>query len=152
MWELFPGFTELSSNSYVHTSRLFSPCMRLTVSLPAVSPDWEGCDSIAGDPGGSGCDLHLDTPCTLLVVALQCCATQWRFDGITHLRSTSTNTVNYFNNLKFQGAEVFHPQLLYEIWNVWNISFGKPPKLQYISIFSFAYWALLWRKKKKKWK
>lgn len=51
-------------------------CVSLTVSLPAVSPDREGRDSISGDPGGGGCDLHLDTPCTLLVVAFQCCAVQ----------------------------------------------------------------------------
>lgn len=69
----------------------FPQCMSLTMSLPAVSPDREGGDSISGDPGWGGCDLHLDTPCTLLVVALQCCAVQRRLDGITHLRArTST--------------------------------------------------------------
>ena len=46
-------------------------CVRLTVSLPAVSPYREGGDGIAGDPGGGGCDLHLDTPRALFVVALQ---------------------------------------------------------------------------------
>lgn len=73
---------------------LFFPlCMRLTVSLPAVSPDREGGDSISGNPGGGGCDLHLDTSCTFLVVALQRCAMQWRLDGVTHLMARKS-TVN----------------------------------------------------------
>lgn len=55
---------------------LASGVTTLTVSLPAVSPDGQRGDSIAGDPGGGGCDLHLDAACTLLIVALQRCTVE----------------------------------------------------------------------------
>lgn len=63
-----------------------SLCEHLTVSLPAVSSDGEGGDSVPGDSGGGWRDLHLDTAGALLV-ALQCRAMQGRLDGITHLRA-----------------------------------------------------------------
>lgn len=62
----------------------------LTMSLPAVTPYRQWSDSIAGYPGGGGCDLHLDTPCALLVVAFQSCTVQWRLDGISHLRPSTS--------------------------------------------------------------
>lgn len=43
---------------------------RLTVSLPAVSPDGQRGDGIAGDSGGGRRDLYLDTPSALFAVAL----------------------------------------------------------------------------------
>lgn len=104
--ELFFCFSELSFNNYAPTCLFaFFLCMRLTVSLPAVAPDGEGGDSISGDPGGGGCDLHLDTPSTLLIVALQCCAVQRRLDGITHLRE---NRSTHLQSLLLQRMQEFH--------------------------------------------
>lgn len=55
------------------------------MSLPAVSPDGQRGDSVAGDPGGGWRDLHLDAPSALLVVALQRRAVQRGLDGVAHL-------------------------------------------------------------------
>lgn len=40
------------------------------MSLPAVSPDRERSDGVAGNAGGCGRDLHLDAPSALPIVAL----------------------------------------------------------------------------------
>lgn len=71
---------------------------RLTVSLPAVAPDGQGGDGIAGDSGGGRRDLHLDTPSALFVVALQRGAVQRGLDGVAHLwPNRSTPQTRYRN-------------------------------------------------------
>lgn len=57
----------------------------LTVSFPTVAPYRERSDSISRDPGGSGCDLHLDTSRALFGVAFQSRALLRRLDGVPHL-------------------------------------------------------------------
>lgn len=47
-----------------------APPPRLTVSLPAMAPDGERGDRVAGDSGRGRGDLHLDAASALFVVAL----------------------------------------------------------------------------------